>query len=207
MLKRSIQLFIYAVFVCFSANSARANLAFDLMGAPTPSGSWYQGFHLTTQTNFNNLGLILTPLAGDDGTSGFKPPAWDFAVAPLGSASTTYNESLGLGSWLTVASGASTDDLYWRSHFLGNMATQDFVLTAFTFDNHLTPDSVQVAAAHWDGSVWDFYTPPAVTWDEFVTNGGTDIGSVVVPVPPAALLGLIGLLICVPLARKFSVHH
>ncbi len=207
MIKRTSILFVCAIVFNFSISSVQANLAFDLVGTPTPSGSWYQGFHLTTQTNFNNLGLILTPMATDDGTSGFKPPAWDLSVSPLGSASATFNESLSLGSWLTVASGASTDELYWRSHFLGNMATQDFVLTAFTFDNYLSPDSVQVAAARWDGSVWDFYTPPAVTWDEFVTSAGTDLNSVVAPVPSAALLALLGLIVCVPLARKFSVIH
>jgi len=207
MLRRSLLLVACMVFVGFLSPYARANLAFDSLGDPTVSGSWHQGFHLTTPTNFNNLGLMLTPLAGDDGTSGFKTPAWDFGVSPLGSTSTTFNESLSPDSWLTVASGASTDDLYWRSHFLGDMSTQDFVLTAFTFDNYLSAGSVQVAAARWNGSVWDFYTPPAVTWDEFVTKGGTDLNSVVVPIPSAAWLGLLGIVVCVPLIRKISIHE
>jgi len=203
MLKRFLVLFALVVVIGFTSTRAQANIAFDAMGSPTPTGSWYQGFNLTTDVSYNNLGLVLTPMPGDDGTSGFKPPAWDFSVSPLGSTSASWTNTLNLGNNITVASGVSTNDLFWRSHFWGDMSTQSFVLTAFTFDNYLTTDSIQVAAASWDGSVWDFFTPPSLTWNEFVGRGGTDLGGVVVPVPSSVWLGLIGMAVCIPLVRRF----
>jgi hypothetical protein len=167
---------------------ARADLTFESVGGPTDGGSWYQGLHLVTPAPFQNIGLVLIPLPGDDGTAGLKEPEWDFDT--IDGNPYNYAEALDLGDYITVASGDLTNDLYWITHLAGEMADQSFILTVFTFDNRLSFSSIQRAAALWQGTTWDFKTRGGVTWEEFVAAGGT---AGVAPLPGSAMLAAVGL--------------
>lgn len=158
---------------------------FEAISDPEDASSWYQAFHFGSAQAFTNIGIVLMPTLGDDGTSGFEAPGWDFTT--IDGNPYSYSE-VGTISILTVATGDLTNDLYWRSHFLGDKEGQSFILTLFASDDS---GNYQAAAALWDGSSWDFLAPPAITWEEFVELGG--IAGVTMPLPGAALLGLLGL--------------
>ncbi len=129
--------------------------------------------------------MVLSPTLGDDGTSAFEVPGWDFTT--IDGNPFNYSE-VGTIPILTIATGDATNDLYWRTHFLGDRNGQAFILTLFASDDS---GNNQAAAALWDGLSWDFLAPPAITWEEFVELGG--IAGEHLPVPGAAMLGLLGL--------------
>lgn len=165
--------------------AAEPAFTFEAVRPPEDASSWYQAFHFGSAQAFTNIGIVLMPTLGDDGTSGFEAPGWDFTTID----GNPYNYSeVGTITILTAATGDLTNDLYWRSHFLGDKEGQSFILTLFASDDS---GNFQAAAALWDGSSWDFLAPPAITWEEFVELGG--IAGVTMPLPGAALLGLLGL--------------
>jgi hypothetical protein len=89
-----------------------------------------------------------------------------------------------------------TSDLVWSQHFEGDREGQHFLLTLFAWDNHL--QSIQTAAALWDGTQWTFGARPGVTWEQFNSLGGVTG----VPAPSAALLAMLGLGLVGTVARK-----
>ncbi len=184
-----------AVVVCGAilAPSVRADLVFEAAGAPQDAESWYQGFHLNTSRMFQNVGLALIRLPGDDRSSGFKPPAWD--IHSSGSSRGSFT-----GSWVsrfvTRASGPMTNDLVWSQHFDGDREGQRFVLTLFAWDNRF--QSIQTAAARWNGTRWTFGVRPGMTWEEFNSLGGV----AGVPAPSAVLLAMLGFGLVGTISRK-----
>jgi hypothetical protein len=129
--------------------------------------------------------MAMGRLLGDDGTSGFESPAWDFASIdgnPYG-----FNEDRFWPQLTTAAGDQSTNELFWRTHFAGEKEGQRFALALFTWDDSFR--HIQAAGAWWGGERWFFYTPCHLTWEEFSEMGG----AAVVPVPSAALLGVLGL--------------
>lgn len=162
-----------------------STFTFEAINDPEDASSWFQAFHLGSVQSFTNIGIVLFPTLGDDGTSGFESPGWDFTT--IDGNPFNYSE-VGTLPILTVAAGDATNDLYWRTHFLGDREGQAFILTLFASDDS---GNYQAAAALWDGGSWDFLAPPALTWEEFVELGG--IAGESMPVPGAAMLGLLGL--------------
>ena len=162
-----------------------STFTFEAINDPEDASSWYQAFHFGSAQAFTNIGIVLMSTLGDDGPSGFEAPGWDFTT--IDGNPDSYSE-VGTIPILTAATGDLTNDLYWRSHFLGDKEGQSFILTLFASDDS---GNYQAAAALWDGSSWDFLAPPAITWEEFVELGG--ISGVTMPLPGAAMLGLLGL--------------
>lgn len=167
---------------------AAADLTFNAVVDPQDANSWYQSFHLSTTRAFTNVGLVLTPTVFDHGGASFKNPEWDFST--LGNPA-HFAEAASGRLW-TVASGDSTDDLLWRSHFSGDRRRQSFVLSLFAWDRSF---AWQTAAAYWNGSRWRFGVTPSVTWEQFealgaVSSGGTPVHA---PAPSAVLMGVLGL--------------
>ena len=161
-----------------------STFTFEAINDPEDASSWYQAFHFGSAQAFTNIGIVLMSTLGDDGPSGFEAPGWDFTT--IDGNPDSYSE-VGTIPILTAATGDLTNDLYWRSHFLGDKEGQSFILTLFASDDS---GNYQAAAALWDGSSWDFLAPPAITWEEFVELGG--ISGVTMPLPGAAMLGLLG---------------
>ena len=158
---------------------------FEAINDPEDASSWFQAFHLGSVQSFTNIGMVLLPTLGNDGTAGFEAPGWDFTT--IDGNPSNYSE-VGTIPILTVATGDTTNDLYWRTHFAGDKEGQTFILTLFAWDDS---NQFQSAAGLWDGLGWDFLAPPALTWEEFVELGG--IAGVPLPVPGAAMLGVLGL--------------
>lgn len=166
------------------AAPAEADLIFETVGNPIDGGSWHQGFHLSTPREFDHVGMVLGRLPGDDGTSGFETPAWDFEA--IDGNPHEFHEDRSW-QWLTIAAGEDTNELYWQTHFAGEKEGQDLALALFAWDDAFR--SIQAAAARWDGDTWSFRAPGHVTWEEFVQMGGI----AAVPLPSAVLLGALGL--------------
>lgn len=167
----------------------RADLSFDAVEGPVESHSWEQAFQVQSQDDeFTHLGLVLVPWHG---TPGFESDAWNFNTVFGNPENFDQVGSPGglFGIMWTIAAGDATTKLAWRSHFSGDERDQDFLLTLFAWDNYLNWD---VATAGWNGNdnVWSFGVhTPGVTWEEFTDMGGVSA----VPVPSAALLGVVGL--------------
>lgn len=178
----------FAVCTIF-APVAMADLTFEAVGGTIEAHSWMQAFELKTDHAFDYVGLFLLPLPGDQG-AGFKADAWDFSVLPNPNSF----DQVGVGdgffgtSW-TVAAGDSTNTLRWLSHFKGDEEVQRFHLTLFTFNDG---SDWQGATSMWDGKGWTFgIHTPDTAWQEFKDSGGI-AAAVAVPIPSAALLGLLG---------------
>ncbi len=65
------------------AAPAWANLTIDPLGDPNEGGSWLQSLHVHASETFENLGLVMIRLPGDDGSSGFEGPAEQALMARL----------------------------------------------------------------------------------------------------------------------------
>ncbi len=201
-MKRSKRLLMFAWLgiVAIPFSSARSDLiggdfVFEAVAQPVDANSWYQGLHLGTASAFSNVGLVLLPGIGDDGTSGFEGPAWDFSSIdgnPLGFTEVATTSSF------TWATGAATNDLFWRTHFLGDKEGQQFSLTVFVWDDLF---NFQVAGAAWDGVAWNFSAAPTLTFEEFVEIGG--IAGITAPAPSAAVLGMLGMALIGGIKRRF----
>lgn len=172
--------------VCVHAAPAEADLIFETVGNPVDGGSWYQGFHLSTPREFDHVGMVLGRLRGDDGTSRFEDPAWDFETID---GNPHAFDGVRFRPWLTIAAGDDTNELYWQTHFAGKKEGQSFALALFAWDDAFL--SIQGAVGWWNGDAWAFRAPSRITWEEFVQMGGTAADPV--PLPSAALLGVLGL--------------
>ena len=172
---------------CALAGQARGDLTLQSIGGPIEAESWLQAFQVVRDTPFNHLGLAIWPVGA---TEGFKEPAWDFSLGnPHGFSGGAVNPGV-FGTQWTVATGNATLGLLWQSHFAGAEDRQSFLLTLFAFDDNLNWDA---ATAYWNGKTWDFGPRTSgISWDEFVRSGGV-AGVMHVPVPPAVLLGILGL--------------
>jgi MYXO-CTERM domain-containing protein len=178
--------------------AASADLVFGNNSGPIPAHSWKQDFFVNSDEAFKYLGLALTPF---DSRSGLKDPAWEFLDGnPHGFTGGPVIPGL-FGTELSVATGNSTNELVWRSHFDGEASGQSFLLTLFAFDDELNAD---IATALWTRGGWDFGPhTPGITWEEFVASGGV-AGIPHAPVPAAAALGLLGLGMVGVLRRRFA---
>lgn len=170
--------------VCVHAAPSRADLTFEAVGNPADGGSWYQGFRLFTPREFEHVGMAIARMPWGDGTSEFETPAWDFET--IDGNPYAFNQDR-FRPWLTTAAGDDTNELYWLTHFAGEREGQSFVLALFAWDDAF--QSIQAAGAWWNGDTWTFRVPSPMTWEEFAEGGG--IGAV--PLPSAALLGVLGL--------------
>lgn len=91
---------------------------------------------------------------------------------PLGGNAANFSETFA-SSGITVASGDSTPDLVWSSHFDGNADEQDFYLALFAFDDVWWSGPIQTAVARWNGESWRFASHAfAPTWEEFSNRAG-----------------------------------
>lgn len=174
---------VLVVALCALPGVARADLFLNAIGSPSDGGSWFQGFSLDSpDAAFENLGLVITRF---DTTAAFESPAWDFVIDQ---SDTGFIESFNDGM-MSVASGSATNSIDWTTHFGGNRDSQNFILTLFTYDTDLATDSIQSAVAHWDGTQWRFFEQGGITWEQYVSLGGT---AGIVPLPASILLCMVG---------------
>ncbi len=189
-----------ALLLGFSATAARADLSIEALGAPRDGGSWYQDFALSSSSGaFENVGMVMLRLPGDDGTSGFNSPAWDFTIDDGNSSQ--YSQMV-LGDFLTASSFDSTSTLRWTSHFgddepdgiEGDRSGQSFALALFAYNDLWWTAPIQAAVAEFDGASdsWTFHQGPGLTWEEYVDMGGPVQQ---VPAPSSAMLALVGLVL------------
>ena len=99
---------------CALTGQARAALSFQAVGDPIEAQSWLQAFQLVRDTSFHHVALVMTPY---DVTAGFKDPAWDFNLGnPHNFTGGAVYSGL-YGTQWTVATGDTTTELVWQSHF------------------------------------------------------------------------------------------
>ena len=190
-----------------TTSAVQAELTFVSLGDPVGGGSWFTDFTMRSDlSTFTNVGLAIIPLIGDDGTAGFEEPGWDFTI-DTGHSAGGYSQWTAnfLGASLTGAAFDSTYGLSWTSHFAGDDPNpggngQNFLMTAFVYDGASPWDTVQVAAAMWDGYDWDFRAQPGLSFEEFEMMGGLPHAAA----PPAVALALVGLGMCGWVKRRYS---
>lgn len=178
-----------------------ATLSFTALGGPTIGHSWDALFYVHAPTSFTNLGVVLSTGGALEGS----PSMFDFAdlSGPLGGWSQTFGPGSGVAGSVALSHGTATNDLFWGTHFAGsNPSEQSFSMTLFSF-NDLGSNIWDGAVADWDGTSWSMRgVPDSSAWEAFrsTIESGT-IQSV--PLPSAALLGVLGLGCVATLRKRF----
>lgn len=184
-----------------SLSDTAATLSFTALGGPTIGHSWDALFYVHAPTSFTNLGVVV----GTGGALEGSPSMFDFAdlSGPVGGWSQFFGPGSGSTGGTALSFGPSTNDLFWATHFAGNNPSeQSFSMTLFSF-NDLGSNIWDGAVADWDGTSWSMRGVPDLSaWEAFrsTIESGT-IQSV--PLPSAALLGVLGLGCVATLRKRF----
>ncbi len=170
---------------------AAGNLSFQGVGPPMPGDSWDALYYVHASDSFTNLGMVVGPGGALEGA----PSMFDFADL---SGPVPWSQFIGPAPGevgpLALAFGSSTNDLFWVGHFAGDdPTTQSFALTLFSF-NDIGSNVWDGAEAFWNGSSWSITgVPDQHAWESFQGAVAAGHDPAIVPLPSAALLGVIGL--------------
>jgi hypothetical protein len=179
-----------------------STLSFQALGGPMIGNSWDALFYVHAPTAFSHLGVVV----GAGGALEGSPSMLSFAnlAGPLASWSQFFGPGPGATGSTALSFGTPTNDLFWGTHFAGNdPASQSFDMTLFSF-NDIGSNVWDGTVASWNGAAWSITGVPDLhAWRAFqeTVAGGT---IETVPVPTAALLGLVGLS-CAATLRKWFV--
>ena len=198
-------LIVFALIGCFTvAAPARADLTLEAVGDPIDGASWLHAFRVTADSAFSELTILVSDSAL---LSNEDAPAMAF---PSDASWSQKSGSAGFGpvgilpgSSYAAAAGDATTDLMWVSHFDDPQSDVDnpaaFAMSVFARD--ASSNTVFYGAtATWDGiDTWTYSAVPAMTWAELE---GAIAGAAPTPVPPATLLGMLGLGLVGTIARR-----
>ena len=206
MAKRRVLLYSIAISIGFALSSATADLTIQPIGGPEPSGSWSQSWAYDgTGASFFG-GDVMTDLVAfevlaDSGSFelggtpansplyGFSDPTWHVNSVSFGHGGDAY---------LVSAAGDAALQLGLSTHFAGD-ASDGIMLRIAAWDaadQNLGALPFDVVHALFDGTDW---TVQAGTWN--IVRGDAQIATLV-PVPPAALLGGMGLMLVAGVKRR-----
>ena len=159
----------------FIATSAIANADYVPIGDPIEGNSWTQQFNESGVGNYDLMGVVM--VSADDYFEGNT-----FSGYTVGGWAAHYKDH---PTTPTVASaiGPKTDNMTFNITFSGSSSNPlDFYFYAFDGDV-----IIEIAKASWSGTGW------SITDDTLVNTLNYQRGDFVIPVPGAALLGMIGL--------------
>jgi hypothetical protein len=169
--------------VSLAAVPAKADML--AVGDPVVGGGWSQTFQFTDPVSVDLIAIRMVIVGGVP--DAFRSPAMTFSVSSgWALADPDPTETMPV---MAVAAGPAVTSLTFTMKFAGPLSNA-FVLDAIGFtpgQEHNTGNGTEVA---WSGHGWSAFV---TKWDPKRDDLPSSSGAMMIPAPPAIVLGVIGL--------------